>query len=177
MCEDLPDVITAKCYEHEFDRFYIAFCLHLHLQVSYWRPDIDFMFHSALIITAECIGLECDALFQWRNTNANIRDSSRTVLIKHRENIYGLIAVVLNWRGGRGWVRGAAAWSLFSTQEKWSHYIVSVRQLITVFLLVIIIPLQADSGDWKWSPACPDGSVYMKRRDSPRRIQSEDALK
>lgn len=33
------------------------------------------------------------------------------------------------------------------TRVKWSRYIVSVRQLITVFLLVITVSLQADSGD------------------------------
>lgn len=69
-----------------------------------------------------------------------------------------------------GWVCGAVTRSLLGTQVKWSHYIVSARQLITVFLLVITIPLQADSGDWKWSPVCADGSVCilkptMKRCD------------
>lgn len=51
------------------------------------------------------------------------------------------------WGGG-----GYVVQSLFGTQVKWSHYIVSVRRLITVFLLVITTPLQAESGDWKWSP-------------------------
>lgn len=72
---------------------------------------------------------------------------SCTVLRKHWEDIYRLIAIVLNWWGGRVWVCGAVVWSLFGTQVKWSHYIVSVRQLITVFLLVITISLQPDSGD------------------------------
>lgn len=136
------------------------FMKHFHLCVSIWTGVL----HTDVLIFISSVWL-CANVFQteciWHFVSVEKHISCRMILILHcPHKAHRLITIVFNWQGGC--VVGAVAWSLFGTQVKWSHYIALVWQLITVFLLVITIPLQADSGDWKWSLVCTYGNAYMK---------------
>ncbi len=112
-CEDLSDVIHNSCYEHQLHHFiwhcscvcHVPVCINIRitflLMSQHWfHPFCSTLIINTVCFKTECIRLESDTLFQWRKMNATIWYSPCTVLIKHWKNIYRLIAIVWNWRGG-----------------------------------------------------------------------------